>query len=401
MRNIWKNDDDQTRCDWAARQVQTAEVQTEVQTEEVHAQVPLILEPVHIAQPLYLHDLARRSPTTVECRQAYTVQAFVIPLDTNPKDMRLVQDQYDECLSAIHASCCQQFWSIFLEVHTYPVHVIDAVLHSVKRTFLKNSDHFKRFPPNRRKFLEKAATGGSWDFWSVVKHSVTIDLTGILRKPLASGTRSITFEFLDPVWAWLSVARRLSPEELHWRPAARHCIDPMYGGGVQYGECFRQACASCPPGGHPMCIGLHWDGTSGGGISSDPICIGCMNTNNCGAETQCCIGYIPKVSDQSRPEFAKTTDCTKLKFHIRQECCSAILRVLENAATRGVIFTLKNQAGDHVDRLLFPRLISMNFDQPEAQLFFGEAQTSCTYLRVTHKLTLRLPNETSTVLTLE
>ena len=121
-----------------------------------------------------------------------------------------------------------------------------------------------------------------------------------------------------------------------------------------------------------MCIGLHWDGTSGGGISSEPICIGVMNTNNCGAETQCCIGYIPKVPDSARAEFAKTADCTKIKFHIRQECCRAILRVLENAATKGVICGLNNRLQENVSRLLFPRLTSMNFDQPEAQLFFGE-----------------------------
>ena len=121
-----------------------------------------------------------------------------------------------------------------------------------------------------------------------------------------------------------------------------------------------------------MCFSLHWDGTSGGGISSDPICIGVMNTNNCGAETQCCIGYMPQVPDQARAEFSKTQDCTKIKFHIRQECCRAIVRVLEAAATSGVICGLSNRLGNFVDRLLFPRLIAMNFDQPEAQLFFGK-----------------------------
>ena len=103
-----------------------------------------------------------------------------------------------------------------------------------------------------------------------------------------------------------------------------------------------------------------------------PICIVVMNTNNCGAETQCCIGYMPKVPDQVRAEFAKTTDSTTMKFHIRQQCCRAILRVLESAATRGVICTLPNRIDKPVDRLLFPRLIAMNFDQPEAQLFFGD-----------------------------
>ena len=121
-----------------------------------------------------------------------------------------------------------------------------------------------------------------------------------------------------------------------------------------------------------MCLALHWDGTSGGGISSTPICVGVMNTNSCGADTQCCIGYMPVVPDQARAEFAKTEDATKLKWHIRQECFRAMARVLEIAARRGVMCTLPNRLNSPVDRLLFPRLIAMNFDQPEAQLFFGK-----------------------------
>ena len=104
----------------------------------------------------------------------------------------------------------------------------------------------------------------------------------MLKKNLARGTRSLTFQFLDPVWAWLTVADNLDAEHLHWKPAVAQAVDPVYGGGIQYGECFREACKSCPQGGYPMCVSLHWDGTSGGGISSDPICIGVMNTNDGG-----------------------------------------------------------------------------------------------------------------------
>ena len=404
MRNIWKIDGDPTRCDYPLRWQPVVATQLS-DSSPLPQEVPLIItEPVvATAEPfvatvepvvatavsvvatavpvavtarrapnIHLNDLAQRSPTTTEdYRQAYTITTYSIPLDTRPKDMRLMQFQYNSCLSSMYNSCCSQFWEIFLNVHSFPVNVIDTVLRTAKRTFLvKATADWKQFPSSRRKFLEKA--GCANDFWTTVKHTCQIDVTGILRRPLASGTQSVTFEFLDPVWAWLSVAKRLPPEELHWRPIAQNFLDPVYGGGMQYGQCFRQACASCPPGGYPMCIGLHWDGTSGGGISSEPICIGVMNTNNCGAETQCCIGYIPKVPDSARAEFAKTADCTKIKFHIRQECCRAILRVLENAATKGVICGLNNRLQENVSRLLFPRLTSMNFDQPEAQLFFGE-----------------------------
>lgn len=70
---------------------------------------------------------------------------------------------------------------------------------------------------------------------------------------------------------------------------------------------------------------------------------------------------------------------TKVKFSIRQQCIGAILRVLEAAAQRGVVCTLLNQHGLHVTRVLCPRLMAMNLDQPEAQLFFGMLnRTSCS-----------------------
>lgn len=386
MRNMWKNERDPTRCDYQIRRhrelIQAVHHPAPVAGglhRNANANVDSVVVVVTAARrapDVYVTDLARRCPTTTdECRHAYTIGEYEIPLDTRPRDWRPMQEEYDRTLTSIHESCSLKFWDIFLPVHGFAVNVIDTILSTVKKTFLDNKKptEWRRFPASRRRFLEK--TGGGAEFWASVKHTCRIDLTGVTTKPLASGTRSITFEFLDPVWAWLSVARGLPPEELHWKPAAQNSVDPVYGGGVQYGESFRQACNSCPRGGYSMQVGLHWDGTQGGGIESAPICIGCMNTNNCGAETQCCIAYIPKTPDQSRTSFAKTEQCTVLKWHIRQECCRAILRVLETAATKGVICTLKNRLGQPIDRLLFPRLVSMNFDQPEAQLFFGETPT--------------------------
>ena len=409
MRNLWKNDADPARCDWEMRQrsnlssmypTPTASV---VGSGEESEPEP---EPVVVtARRVKLNELARRAPSTETYRQLYTVTTYEIPLDTSPKDMRVVQTRWDNHLRSIYTSFCQQFWEIFLPVHTFPVHVIDTVLDTARKTFLvKHSPQWKKFPSSRRVLLEKTRSCG--EFWPCVLHTCRIDVTGVLNKPLVSGTTSLTFRFLDPIWAWLTVAKKLEPESLHWRPFSQSHLDPVYGGGVQFGQCFREAYKSCPPGGYPMCISVHWDGTSGGGISSDPICIGVMNTNDCGAETQCCIGYMPKVPDQARAEFAKTKDSTTMKFHIRQECCRAILRVLESVSTRGVICTLPNRINKPVDRLLFPRLIAMNFDQPEAQLFFGDDAPlpvpSCSHImclqvtshfsfRVTPIFTLMLP----------
>ena len=127
-----------------------------------------------------------------------------------------------------------------------------------------------------------------------------------------------------------------------------------------------------------MPFALHWDGTSGKGLSSAPICIGLGNTNICDTSTQFCIAYIPVVPDENRKDFSKTVQ-VKVKFHIRQACATAILKVMESAASKGVWCALKNIQGDMVKRLCFPRLVSMNFDQPEAQLFFGmQNKTSCS-----------------------
>ena len=71
-----------------------------------------------------------------------------------------------------------------------------------------------------------------------------------------------------------------------------------------------------------------------------------------------------------------------MKFYIRQKCAAAILRVIKLAATRGVLVRLKNQLGNEVERVLFARLSSMNFDQPEAQLTFGlQNKMACTKCR--------------------
>ena len=72
----------------------------------------------------------------------------------------------------------------------------------------------------------------------------------------------------------------------------------------------------------------------------------------------------------------------RLKFYIRQQCAAAILRVMEAAATTGVVCRLKNIRNHDITRLLFPKLVSMNFDQPEAQLFFGhQNKQTCTRCR--------------------
>ena len=109
-----------------------------------------------------------------------------------------------------------------------------------------------------------------------------------------------------------------------------------------------------------------------------PICIGVANCNNMDNSTQFCLAYMPKLPDMGKT-WTSTPEATAAKFHIRQQAVAAILRVMEAAAKRGVMCPIINQNGEEVTLLLMPRLIAMNMDQPEAQLYFGlKNRTSCT-----------------------
>ncbi len=65
-----------------------------------------------------------------------------------------------------------------------------------------------------------------------------------------------------------------------------------------------------------MCIGIHWDGTSAHGQSSSPICICVGNTNCCDSSTQYCIGYMPHVPDETKPEWRRQAVSTTVKHYI-------------------------------------------------------------------------------------
>ena len=122
-----------------------------------------------------------------------------------------------------------------------------------------------------------------------------------------------------------------------------------------------------------MGVTLHWDGTGAHGISAAPICIGVANTNSSSASAQFCVGYMPHTPDED-----KMTNSTEVKHYIRQACCKAILEVLATVTECGVLCRLPNRDDQPTVRVLYPRLMAMNFDQPEAQLFFGmRNRTSC------------------------
>ena len=374
LRNIWLKKDDPSRCDFLLRKAPAA----------VTA-VPLV-QPV-ITQPIpprtSLGELARRDPHDIfalrQIRQSYIIRKSprgLLATDTDGcRDLLHVQDLWDRYREGVKQVASEQFWQFFLPLHTLSGTAIDTALGNAKKVFLKQMGNTRGgFHSSRRALFTKIKAKVP-PFWIHCMHTYTI---GLERFELPSGTKSLQFVFVDPLWGWLLAARRQHPLDMHWKPVMPG-QPPLYGGGVQFGKCFQEADRTIPSRSYVMAISLHWDGTSAhSGLASTPICIGVANCNNSDVSTQFCLGYVPKVPDDS-DGFRKTPLSTKVKFHIRQECIGAILRVMEAAAEKGVTCRLRNQMGIEVERVLVPRLFAMNLDQPEAQLFFGMLnRTSCS-----------------------
>jgi hypothetical protein len=274
--------------------------------------------------------------------------------------------------------CSKDYWQVFLPIHGSPRVHIDSTLRTVKKVFVKREDR-KKFPNDIRTL--RSSMSALRPFWPKVLHTHRIDLSQF-AKHLPSGTTHLMFHFVDPIWGWLMAAREQHPLEMHWKPAAQRRSQKVYGGGIQYGEFFRHACSNIPEGSSVLAAGLHWDGTGVCGVSSAPICLCVGNSNSCKRSTQYCIAYVPHIPDEKRPFWKKLKCATKLKCYVRQQCAAVILRVMEEATVRGVICRLSNQKGEEIERVLFLRLSSMNFDQPEAQLFFGlQNKYSCSKCR--------------------
>ena len=367
MHNFWKLPSDPSRCDNAQQAAGAA-----------RTTVPLITAPATPTSDPIIR-IARKHAWTWQdervARACYTITETTASTH-EARDMTLLQDRWQAYLQAVAGVASTDFWALFLALHDQSTVAIDSALHAVKRVFVDVSDR-KRFPISRRQLATEMKKIGP--FWQHVMHEVTIDVSHF---QLPSGTKSIQFSFVDPIWGWLVAARRQNAKELHWRPVAQRRGHEVYGGGIQYGKFFATAYASLPAGADVMCIGLHWDGTGAFGLDGAPICVCVGNSNSSKADTQYCIAYIPHLPDSRKPEWKKHPKSTEVKFYIRQQCAAAILRVIEEAATRGVKCRLLNQHNDEVVRMLYARLSSMNFDQPEAQLFFGLAnKCSCSKCR--------------------
>ena len=286
------------------------------------------------------------------------------------RDMVPVQTSWRRYLNVIASLFQPRFWKFYLSLHTQSTTAIDAALQAARNVFIPSTPH-DLFPSTKRSLylkIEKTAR-----FWSEVKHTVKIDLTP------CGVNQALTFNFIDPIWGWIMAARRLCPSDMFWQAkiqTLRHSGERVYGGGIQYGKVFAEACRTCPPGTYPMAFTLHWDGTQAHGQNASPIVVGVANVNGQSTEAQTCIAYMPTPQGMGAEWHS---NAVAVKFYIRQQCVSAILKVMEDGSVRGVRVQLPDKNGSMCTKMLFPRLLAMNLDQPEAQLYFGlKNKQSCS-----------------------
>ena len=388
-RNLYRKDDDPHRCDNGLGETDEytdlpAVVQKFYNPECNVDSPPVIVAPETPAPPTPLSALARRKKTSSVAEYylrstSYTLISTEVPPNMMPRNMLEVQSQWHQHLRSTRSCASDTFWSFFLHIHTQSATAVDSALRAAKQTFMraqKGTQPWKLFPAKKAILMSSLPK----TFWPNVTHTARIDMSSF---NLPKKVSHVTFKFIDPLFGWLMAARRQEPDELHWKPVPVTTSrgDPLYGGGVQSGRAFAEACRSCPEGTYPMCFSLHWDGTGARGLSATPICIGVANTNSCDVSTQFCLGYMPKLPGMGK-EFYKSAISTTIKFYLRQQAVASILRVLEAAAKSGAICLIRNCKGVDVSLILVPRLLSMPMDQPEAQLFFGMSnRTSCSKCR--------------------
>ena len=140
MRNVWKGDDDPTRCDKIIRPVViTAPVDVPV--------LPVITAPA-ITAPLT--NLARRQPVSWEDertqRSGYTIiETSAIGAAAEARQMSGIQEAWKDVLRTTKSTCSENFWKIFLKLHTYSTVAIDSSLQAVKKVFVPEAREKKSF----------------------------------------------------------------------------------------------------------------------------------------------------------------------------------------------------------------------------------------------------------------
>ena len=182
------------------------------------------------------------------------------------------------------------------------------------------------------------------------------------------GFESVKFEFVDPIWEYISRCQALTKLGIHleWEPARlvnSQTGAELFGSGIQHGLLFRDAAQTIPSNGKVALINLSWDdgNTVYSGRGACPILIQVMNLNCSSPACVGLIGYMPVIQvDKDIPGYAAA------KQHVIQVCIGHILDHIEAYARYGFKCTIGNS-----EMLLCPRLGAMALDTMERYKYFG------------------------------
>ena len=171
MKNIWLDADDPRRCDnQLANNAEAATIRRCDNQLANNAAAATILRPLTAT----LTSLARRKATTwrdeVIRRQAYVVTTDVPTDCIDCIDFSHVQDLWQAYLRQIVTLASDDFWKVFLAMHTCTGTQLDSALHAIKRQFVKKKEERQLFPTSRRALMTKIKTEVP-DFWPNVLHT--------------------------------------------------------------------------------------------------------------------------------------------------------------------------------------------------------------------------------------
>ena len=178
----------------------------------------------------------------------YCLSNAIVPASMTPLNMVAIMDAWKMFVMSVHSKCSADFWRFFLPLHAASKSTIDIALASAKKVFMqgaKGTQSWDQFPGTSRILKHRIDER----FWARITHTVRIDLSGF---KLAKPVKFIEFKFVDPIFGWIIASQKQPPESMHFkaRPAYNQFGDRLYGGGIEQGHAFEEACRSCPAGDH-------------------------------------------------------------------------------------------------------------------------------------------------------
>jgi len=320
-------------------------------------------EEEYVPPPLY--ELAQRAPGFGEERQLFTNQQPAYD-GLRTRDYTELQQVWDETVEVTHGCVDSRFWKLYKTVLSQTIKCRDDIL-SVTKDILsaeKVLDGRTSWPRSHRGLRTRVTKKTGGYFWDMVTQHVVVDL----KQFNLPDCEYVKFEFVDPIWEYVSRCQALTKLGIHLEWEATSLVNPqngaeLFGAGIQHGFLFRDAAMTIPSNGKVALMNLSWDGgnTVYSGRGACPILIQVMNINCSSPACIGLIGYMPVIQvDKDSPGYAVA------KHHVVQVCIGHILDHIEAHARCGFKCTI-----DNTEMLLFPRLGAMALDTIERYKYFG------------------------------